>query len=132
AEEQRVELERPQLAVERLARLISDRLTTVEAELAVLHEQRRRQSEEAREVAVRLDGLRKQRTADERSLEEVREHSRRAELDETELGLRVETAVETLRRDLEVEPDTAMGAECPPLAEGVSPQARVRELEREM
>ena len=132
AEERRTELERTQVAVERLSALVSDRLAIVETELAVLHEQRRRQSEEAREVAVRLDGLRKQRSADERTLEEVREHSRRAEIDETELGLRVETAVEALRRDLESEPDTAMAAECPPLAEGVTPAARVRELEREL
>ncbi|MEY2454183.1 MAG: chromosome segregation protein [Acidimicrobiaceae bacterium] len=132
AESRRIELDRTQLAVERLSALVTDRLTIVETELALLHEQRRRQSEEAREVAVRLDGLRKQRSADEKSLEEVREHSRRAEIDETELGLRVETAVETLRRDLESEPETAMAAECPPLAEGVVPQARVRELEREL
>ncbi|MEY2423637.1 MAG: chromosome segregation protein [Acidimicrobiaceae bacterium] len=132
AEERRIELERTQLAVERLSALVIDRLAVVETELAELHEQRRRQSEEAREVALRLDGLRKQRTADERSLEEVREHSRRAEIEEAELGLRVETAVDTLRRDLESEPDTAMAAECPPLAEGVTPHARVRELEREL
>jgi chromosome segregation protein len=132
AEARRVELERTQLAVERLATLVADRSTVVETELAVLHEQRRRQSEEAREVALRLDGLRKQRSADERTLEEVREHSRRSEIDETELSLRVETAVEALRRDLDCEPDTAMAAECPPLAEGVTPHARTRELEREL
>ncbi|MEY2402872.1 MAG: chromosome segregation protein, partial [Acidimicrobiaceae bacterium] len=132
AEARRTELDRTQLAVERLSALVTDRLATVETELAALHDQRRRQSEEAREVALRLDGLRKQRSADERTLEEVREHSRRAEIDETELALRVETAVEALRRDLESEPETAMAAECPPLAEGVAPQARVRELEREL
>jgi chromosome segregation protein len=132
AEERRVELDRTQLAVDRLSALVTDRLTIVDTELASLHERRRRQSEEAREVATRLDGLRKQRSADERSLEELREHSRRAELDETELGLRVETAVEALRRDLECEPETAMAAECPALAEGVAPQARARDLEREL
>ncbi|MEY2431534.1 MAG: chromosome segregation protein, partial [Acidimicrobiaceae bacterium] len=132
AEERRIELEQAQLALERLSALVTDRLTIVETELAALHEQRRRQSEEAREVAARLDGLRKQRSADERSLEEVREHSRRAEIDETELSLRVETAVEAVRRDLDSEPDSAIAAECPPLSEGVTPHARVRELEREL
>jgi chromosome segregation protein len=44
----------------------------------------------------------------------------------------VETAVESVRRDLECEPDTAIAAECPELAEGVTPQARARELEREL
>ncbi|HEX4822553.1 MAG TPA: chromosome segregation protein SMC [Acidimicrobiales bacterium] len=132
AEARRVELDRTQTAVDRLSAMVSDRVAVVETELAELHEMRRRQSEEAREVASRLDGLRKQRSGDERSLEEVREHARRAEIDEAELTLRVETAVETLRRDLEIEPDTAMAAECPELGEGVSPQARTRELEREL
>ena len=132
AEERRHELERTQIAVDRLSALVAERLATVETELAILHEQRRRQSEEAREVATTLDGLRKQRSADEKTLEEVREHSRRSELEEAELGLRIETAVETLRRDLETEPETAMAAECPPLAEGVTPPGRVRELEREL
>ena len=132
AEERRIELDRTQVAVERLSAMVGERLAIVETELAALHEQRRRQSEEAREVAARLDGLRKQRSADERTLEEVREHSRRAEIDEAELGLRVETAVESLRRDLECEPDVAIAAECPPLGEGVTPHARVRELEREL
>ena len=132
AEARRVELERTQTAVERLSAMVGERITIVETELARLHEQRRRQSEEAREVAARLDGLRKQRSADERSLEELREHSRRAEIEEAELALRVETAVETLRRELECEPETAMAAECPELAEGVSPHARARELEREL
>ncbi len=98
----------------------------------MLHERRRRQSEEAREVAARLDGLRKQRSSDERALEEVREHSRRAEIDEAEVTLRLETAVETVRRDLDAEPERAIDAACPPLGEGVTPQGRVRELEREL
>jgi chromosome segregation protein len=40
--------------------------------------------------------------------------------------------VEALRRDLEVEPDAAMAAEPPELAEGTTPTARARELEREL
>jgi chromosome segregation protein len=132
AEARRVELERTLLAVERLRALVNARTTVIESELAELHERRRRQSEEAREVAARLDGLRKQRAGDERTLEEVREHSRRAEIDETEVNLRLETAVETVRRELDAEPDRAIAAECPPLAQGVTPHGRVRELEREL
>ena len=48
------------------------------------------------------------------------------------MKLRLETAVETLRRDLDVEPEAAMAAEPPELAEGVTPTARARELEREL
>jgi chromosome segregation protein len=132
AESRRVDLERMLLAVERLAALVEARTAVIETELAELHERRRRQSEEAREVAARLDGLRKQRSSDERALEEVREHARRAEIDETEVTLRLETAVETVRRDLDAEPERAIAAICPPLSEGVTPQGRVRELEREL
>jgi chromosome segregation protein len=128
----REQLDRTQLAVERLDALVAERLAVVEVELAALHDHRRRQSEEARAVAARLDGLRKQRSGDERTLEEVREHARRSEIEEAELGLRVESAVEALRRDLDCEPDTAMAAECPPLPEGVTAHARARELEREL
>ena len=132
AESRRLELEHVAVALERLAHLVGERLVTVEAELAQLHERRRRQSEEARAVAARLDGLRKQRAGDERTLEEAREHARRAELDEAETKLRMESAVETLRRDLDCEPAQAIAEECPPLPEGVHPSARVRELEREL
>ena len=46
--------------------------------------------------------------------------------------MRLDTAVESLRHDLDTEPDAAMAAECPSLPEGVSAPARVRELEREL
>ena len=46
--------------------------------------------------------------------------------------LRLETAIETLRRELDVEPEVAEAAPVPPLPEGVTAQARVRELEREL
>jgi chromosome segregation protein len=46
--------------------------------------------------------------------------------------VRIETAVETLRRDLDTDPDTAIATECPPLPEGATAVARSRELEREL
>ena len=48
------------------------------------------------------------------------------------MKLRLETAVEALRRDLELEPEAAMAAEPPEMSEGVTPTARARELEREL
>jgi len=132
AEVRRVELDGKQTAVERLAALVADRLATVEATLGDLRERRRRQSEAQRAAATRLDELRHQRADAERRLEETRERSRRAELDEAEVKLRLETAVEALRRDLEVEPAVAMAAEPPEMHEGATPTARARELEREL
>jgi chromosome segregation protein len=132
AESRRLELDRAALAVQRLAVMVADRTTAVEAVLAVLHERRRRESEAARAVAVTLDELRAKRSGEERELEETRERSHRAEAEETEVRLRLETGVEALRRDLDCEPSVAMAAVCPPLADGVTAAARVRELEREL
>jgi chromosome segregation protein len=127
-----VELDAKQTAVDRLTALVNDRLGTIEATLGDLRERRRRQSEAQRAASTRLDELRHQRADAERRLEETRERSRRAELDEAEVKLRLETAVENLRRDLEVEPEVAMAAEPPEMHEGTTPTARARELEREL
>jgi chromosome segregation protein len=54
------------------------------------------------------------------------------ELDLAELRVRLESGVQTIRRDLETEPAEAMAAECPDLPPGTPPAARVRELEREL
>jgi chromosome segregation protein len=132
AEVRRVELDAKQGAVEQLAALVTDRLATVESELGQLRERRRRQSEAQRAAAARLDDLRHQRADAERRLEETREKARRAELDEAEVKLRLEAAVEGLRRDLDVEPDVAMAAEPPEMTEGTTATARARELEREL
>jgi chromosome segregation protein len=128
----REELDRRLVATDRLAAMVTARLEIVERELANLRDRRRRQSEETRRVSERLDLLRRERAGAEKQLEEVRERARRAELDAAELKLRLETAVEALRRDLDCEPDAAIAAECPPLPEGVTASVRVRGLEREL
>ena len=132
AEVRRADLDAKQTAVDRLATLVTERLTGVEAELATLRDRRRRQSEAQLAAATRLDELRKERIDAERRLEETREKARRAELDEAEVTLRLEAAVEGVRRDLDAEPDTAMAADAPVMSEGVTPTARARELEREL
>ncbi|MEZ5141354.1 MAG: chromosome segregation protein SMC [Acidimicrobiales bacterium] len=131
-ERRRLELDAKLVAVDRLAAFTADRVAEVEVVLTDLRERRRRQSEAAREVAAHLDELRTRRSADERSLTEVRELLGRTEIDDAENRLRVETITEALRAELDCEPATAMAAECPPLAEGQNPKGRVRELEREL
>jgi chromosome segregation protein len=132
AELRRADLDARQTAVDRLAALVGGRLERVEADLAELRERRRRQSEAQRAAAARLDGLRHERTEAERKLEETRERARRAEIEGAEVTMRLEAAVESLRRDLDVEPEAAMAAEAPELRDGVTPTARARELEREL
>lgn len=132
AEQRRVELEARAEATDRLSSFVRSRLSVIEANLSELRDERRRQSEEAREVTSRLDALRRERAEAERRLEEVRARGQKAEIAEAEARMRLEAATETLRHDLDSEPDAAIEAECPPLPEGVSPGARIRELEREL
>jgi chromosome segregation protein len=132
AAERRVELDVKQVATERLMHFVAERGEEINVVLVDLRERRRRQSEATRAVAAELDGLRKERADSERELMELRERLQRVELEDAETKLRIETAIEALRRDLDREPAQAMEAECPPLAEGVTPTARVRELEREL
>ena len=132
AEGRRVELDRRAVATARLRAFVAARLEVVETELNDLRERRRRQSEATREVSARLDALRKERQTAERSLAELRERQQRVELEDAEIRLRLETAVEALRRDLDCEPDAAMAAPAPELPENVTASARVRELERDL
>ena len=130
--DRRERIEKVIAVTETLASIVDTHRHTIEERLADLHERRRRQSDEVRELASRLDQMRRDRSGAERELEEVRETSRRAEIDETEVKMRLESTVETLRRDLDVEPATAEAAELPELPEGTSAPARVRDLEREL
>jgi len=132
AEQRRTVIERSLAALAALSGFVSVRRELVDAHHAVLAEQRRRQSDQVRELSARLEAQRGRRTAAERQLDEVRERARRAEIDEAEARLRLEAAVEMLRHDLDVEPEVAEAAEAPPLPEGVSAPARVRELDREL
>ena len=132
AEARRLELDRTQTALDRLSALVTDRSALIEGRLNDFRERRRQQSEAARGVAGRLDGLRRQRADQERGLGEVRERLQRAEIDHAEIEMRIEAAVEALRRDLDCEPDVAIASECPELAEGATAAGRARELERDL
>jgi chromosome segregation protein len=127
-----VVLERHLVALDRLSEIVETRRSEAAAALAELTELRRRQSDQARAVTQHLDGLRRQRADAERRLEELRERSRRCEIDDAEMRMRLEAAVEGLRRDLDCEPERAIAAPCPDLPEGTSPGGRARELEREL
>ncbi len=132
AEDRRTQIERALVAVDRLTALVESRRSIIEVEHGALAEQRRRQSDELRSLTTELDRLRKERTDAERRLDETREKSRRCEIDEAEAKLRLETSIETLRRDLDVEPAVAEGVEMPELPDGATPAGRVRELDREV
>src|SRR5207244_2170561 len=53
-------------------------------------------------------------------------------VEEAEVKVRLEGLVESIRRDLDCEPDTLVDVECPELPPGTTAPNRVRELEREL
>ena len=115
-----------------LMALVRSRETELEAALARLREARRAESEERRQSSSRLEQLRRERAAAERQLSEVRERLNRTDLDEAEARVRLENITEAIRRDLDCEPESVKGAECPPLPPGTSAASRRSELEREL
>ena len=124
--------ERAAVAVERLDALVARHRAVIDVRLTELQDERRRQTDEARAASLALEHLRRDRAEAERRLAEIAERQRRAEIAEAEARTRLEAAVEHVRRELDTEPATAVAAPAPPLAEGVTPAARVRDLEREI
>ncbi len=116
AARRRVELVARADATDRLTQFVAGRMSVIEANLAALREERRRQSEEARSVTTQLETLRRERQTAERRLEEVRAKAQKVEIADAEARLRLEAATENLRHELDCEPETAMAAEarrCP-------------------
>lgn len=99
---------------------------------ARLHERRRRQSEAARAAGLELDSLRTERSQTEHQLAEVRERLSRLEVEQAEVALRLETVVDQVRRDFDCEPDAALEAPRPELADDVTVAQHARELDREL
>jgi len=132
AEGRRMTIERDIGAIDRLMERITGHRDVVEVVHTDLVEQRRRQSDEVRGLTTELDQHRRQRSEKEHALDASRERARQAELGEAEAKLRLETAIETLRRDLDIEPSVAEAAPMPLLPDGATPAGRVRELEREL
>ncbi len=132
AAERRVQIERSIVAIDRLVALVQAHRGVIEVEHDDLSERRRRQSEEVRGLTSALDVARKGRAEAERKLEETRHKSHRSEIEEAEAKLRLETSIETLRRDLDIEPEVAESAAMPDLPEGATAAGRVRELDREL
>lgn len=132
AADRRQRIERTIGAIDRLAALVDEHRATTETRLAELHEIRQRQSDEVRAVAARLDQARRDRHAAEQELEVARERARRIDVEEAEVRMRLEAAVEQVRRELEVEPEVAEAAEMPEVPENTTHADRARALERDI
>ncbi len=111
---------------------LGEQLIAADALAERLHERRRRQSEAARAAGLTLDALRVERVDAERHLTEMRERVSRLEVEDAEIALRLETAVEQVRREFDCEPEAAVAAPAPELPEQVSLAQHVRDLDREL
>jgi len=132
AERRRMELTGHVLAVGRLGDLLARRASRLDGVIGRLRDERRAHAERTAALSTRLEELRRSRAGSERDLVAIRERLQRAELEDAEVRVRMEAAAESVRRELDCEPDAVMAAECPPLPPGTSAEHRARELERDL
>jgi chromosome segregation protein len=128
----REQMEAAAVAIDRLSRLVDGHLATLVARAHDLGEERRRLATAMHERAAHLDHLRDERLQAERHLAEMRERAQRAEIEDAEIRLRQEAAVESVRRELDCEPEVAVAAPRPEPPGGTTIAQRARELEREL
>jgi chromosome segregation protein len=119
-------------ATDRLLSIVRNREPHLDLVLSRLRDARRAESAAIKDRTERLEELRRHRSAAERELTEIREKSARAELEETEGRMRLEGLTESVRRDLDCEPEAVRQAPCPELPPGTSATSRRTELEREL
>jgi len=115
-----------------LARRLADHRRAVDALHDRLRERRRVEAEAARASADQLDVLREERSDLERALLESREQLSRVEIGDAESRVKLETAVDALRSEFDVEPAAALDAPRPEVPEGTTLAGRARELERDL
>ncbi len=132
ARQRRETIQRSLSIVNGLGAELEEKSVTLAGWLNELRAEQETQSAASREVSTNLSTRRKERQQAERDLVEVRERRSRLEVAETEHRIRLETLTESLRAELDIEPQLAMEAERPEVPEGASPESRVRELDREL
>lgn len=111
---------------------LSGREAELDTWIDSLRTQRQRQTDEVRKIAVGLEAARRNRSGTDTALRELRERQSSRQIEEAEVSVRLEGAIEMLRRDFDVEIGDAIRTDAPPLPEGMTAAARTSELEREL
>jgi chromosome segregation protein len=132
AGERRRRLEAAATCVDELDGTVAACGQRLSALLERVRERRARQLDEVRAGGERLDVLRHERAEADNRLVEIRERLGRLALELAEVGVRLEAATESLRRELGCEPAQAVEALSPPLPEGTDPRSRAAQLESEL
>ncbi len=138
SEEESIGTAPPLLATERneildkLKKMVIDTVEKAETSLSGLSGLRNDLVRKQSSVAAKLDEVRKARHDSERALIGVREQLQKGEIELAENTMRSEMIIESLRRDLDCEPEIAITVQCPVLPNGVTAKQRERELDREL
>jgi chromosome segregation protein len=119
-------------ATDRLQAMVEARAEQLDRLVEQLRHTRRQEADLSKGIIDRLEHLRRERATAEHQLTDVRGRLSRTELDEAETRVRLEALVDTVRRELDCEPEQLRAAPCPSLPAGTSATSRVRELEREL
>lgn len=125
-------LERASLVTGRLAGVVQGSLDRLVGELARLREERAARAALNEERISASRRLRAEQSVLQADLSRTQEQLHGAELVHAEARFREEAAVESIRRDLEVNPEVAVLAACPQLPAGISAAQRVAQLDRQL
>jgi chromosome segregation protein len=132
AERHRVALEERGLGYAAVGDRLRELTTRIDELLGRWRTARRAEAERAAAASDQLQQLRTTRAGAEQELLEVRELLQRRDVEEAETRLRLETAIERLRTEHDVEPAVALDAPAPEVPAGTTLAGRARELEREL
>src|ERR1019366_8829205 len=132
AERHRLELLERDETLATIARRLAEHRAAVDTLSDRLRDRRRRETEAARLSAEQLDVLRSERRGLETELTAARERIGRVDVEEAEARLRLDTTIEALRTEFDVEPRVALDAPAPTVPEGTTLAGRARELERDL
>ena len=129
AAERRQSLEFDLESLDRLEVIVRQAGEDVHTNQEALESTYREQLEASRAGAERLEALRRERTTVEARLVELGDSGRKAEIEQAELAIKITTLHESIRRDIEVEPNELGLVAAPELPEGVTLENRLVELE---
>jgi chromosome segregation protein len=132
AERHRVGLEQRGLGYAAVGGRLGELTARIDDLLSRWRTLRRAEAERAAAASDQLQALRTTRSQAEQELLEVRELLQRRDVDEAETRLRLETAVEKLRAEYDVEPAVALDAPAPEVPAGTTLAGRARDLDREL
>jgi chromosome segregation protein len=132
AEGRREILEARLESVIHLRSFLAEHAALIESRGAEVARRRKEQSDTARSISDRLSGLRSRRAELSGQLEELREKLQRAEVAHAEIRVRLESATDLVRNELEIEPAEALAATAPEIPEGATPAGRARDLRLEL